>query len=112
MLDRIRRRAVLVSASAALLVVLSAVLGAAAPASAAPTPSASPVAQVIGGPQLAAPGVVVNYPSSSVPRLPNIQASALISAMPWPNDPAAWVRAIAASLAEMVSSAANRSEIL
>jgi D-alanyl-D-alanine carboxypeptidase (penicillin-binding protein 5/6) len=80
MLDRIRRRAVLVSASAALLVVLSAVLGAAAPASAAPTPSASPVAQVIGGPQLAAPGVVVNYPPSSVPRLPNIQASAFVIA--------------------------------
>ena len=80
MLDRIRRRAVLVSASAGLLVVLSAVLGEAAPASAAPTPSASPVAQVIGGPQLAAPGVVVNYPSSSVPRLPNIQASAFVIA--------------------------------
>ena len=80
MLDRIRRRAVLVSASAALLVVLSAVLGEAAPASAAPTPSASPVAQVIGGPQLAAPGVVVNYPPSSVPRLPNIQASAFVIA--------------------------------
>ena len=98
MLDRIRRRAVLVSASAALLVVLSAVLGEAAPASAAPTPSASPVAQVIGGPQLAAPGVVVNYPPSSVPRLPNIQASAFVIAdagsgqVPAAKDPHGWYR--------------------
>jgi len=80
MLDRIRARAVLVPACAALLVVLLAVFGAAAPASADPAPSASPVAQAIGGPQLASRGVVVNYPSSSVPRLPNIQASAFVIA--------------------------------
>jgi D-alanyl-D-alanine carboxypeptidase (penicillin-binding protein 5/6) len=45
-----------------------------------PTPSASPVPQAVGGPQLAARGVVVNYPSRSVPRLPNIKASAFVVA--------------------------------
>ena len=39
------------------------------------------------------------------------RASALISAIPLPNDPAACVSATAASLAEIVSSAVNRSEI-
>ena len=39
-----------------------------------------PVAQAIGGPQLASHGVVVNYPSRSVPRLPGIQASAFVIA--------------------------------
>ena len=101
MLDRIRLRAFLVAMLPAVLV---AVLGAAAPASAVatsavassavassavassavavggPTPSASPVAQAIGGPQLAARGVVVNYPSRSVPRLPNVKASAFVVA--------------------------------
>jgi serine-type D-Ala-D-Ala carboxypeptidase (penicillin-binding protein 5/6) len=91
MLDRIRPRAFLVAMLPAVLV---AVLGAAAPASAVassavassavavggPTPSASPVAQAVGGPQLAARGVVVNYPSHSVPRLPNIKASAFVVA--------------------------------
>jgi serine-type D-Ala-D-Ala carboxypeptidase (penicillin-binding protein 5/6) len=80
MLDRIRPRAILVSACAALPGVLLAVFGAAAPVSADPTPSASPVAPAIGGPQLASRGVVVNYPSSSVPRLPDIQASAFVIA--------------------------------
>jgi D-alanyl-D-alanine carboxypeptidase (penicillin-binding protein 5/6) len=101
MLDRIRPRAFLVAMLPAVLV---AVLGAAAPASAVassavassavassavassavaaggPTASASPVAQAVGGPQLAARGVVVNYPSRSVPRLPNIKASAFVVA--------------------------------
>ena len=101
MLDRIRLRAFLVAMLPAVLV---AVLGAAAPASAVatsavassavassavassavavggPTPSASPVAQAVGGPQLATRGVVVNYPSRSVPRLPNIKASAFVVA--------------------------------
>jgi D-alanyl-D-alanine carboxypeptidase (penicillin-binding protein 5/6) len=86
MLDRIRPRAFLVVMLPAVLV---AVLSAAAPASAVassavavggPTPSASPVAQAIGGPQLAARGVVVTYPSRSVPRLPNIKASAFVVA--------------------------------
>jgi len=78
MLDRIRSRAVLVA-------VLLAVFGAAAvPASAAglgePSPSASPVVQAMGGPQLGSRGVVVNHPSGSVPRVPNIQASAFVIA--------------------------------
>jgi serine-type D-Ala-D-Ala carboxypeptidase (penicillin-binding protein 5/6) len=72
MLDRIRPRAFLVAMLPAVLV---AVLGAAAP-----SPSVSPVAQAVGGPQLAARGVVVNYPSRSVPRLPNIKASAFVVA--------------------------------
>jgi len=87
MLDRIRPRAVLV---AALLAGLgSAALGPAVPASAvvvggpasSPAPgSASPVAQAVGGPQLAAKGVVVNYPSRSAPRLPGVAASAFVVA--------------------------------
>jgi serine-type D-Ala-D-Ala carboxypeptidase (penicillin-binding protein 5/6) len=86
MLDRIRPRAFLVATLPAVLV---AVLGAATPASAVassavavggPTPSPSPAAQAVGGPQLAARGVVVNYPSRSVPRLPNIKASAFVVA--------------------------------
>ena len=101
MRDRIRPRAVLVAAWAALLVVFFAVLGPAGPASAAAasspasaspsasasssaspsaSSSASPVAQAIGGPQLASRDVVVNYPSRSVPRLPGIQASAFVIA--------------------------------
>jgi serine-type D-Ala-D-Ala carboxypeptidase (penicillin-binding protein 5/6) len=79
MLDRIRPRAFLVGT---LLAVLVAVLGPGAPASAValagPAPSASPVA--IGGPRLAARGVVVSYPSRSVPRLPDIKASAFVVA--------------------------------
>jgi serine-type D-Ala-D-Ala carboxypeptidase (penicillin-binding protein 5/6) len=81
MLDRFRPRAVLVSA---LLAVLVALLGPAAPASAvvpggpsAPA-SASPVA--VGGPQLAGHGVIVDYPSRSVPRLPGVAASAWVVA--------------------------------
>ncbi len=70
MLDRIRPRAILVG-------VLLAVLVGAAPASSASPP---PVAPVIGGPLLASRGVVVNYPSRSVPRLPDIQASAFVIA--------------------------------
>src|SRR5215472_2618150 len=86
MLDRIRPRAAL---TGALLAVVAA-LGAAGPASAAglggpsssasASPSASAVAQAIGGPQLASPGVVVNYPPGSVPRLPNIATSAFVIA--------------------------------
>ena len=70
MLDRIRSRAILAG-------MLLAVLVGAAPASSASPP---PVAPAIGGPQLASRGVVVNYPSRSVPRLPGIQASAFVIA--------------------------------
>ncbi len=70
MLDRIRSRAILAG-------MLLAVLVGAAPAASASPP---PVAPAIGGPQLASRGVVVNYPSRSVPRLPGIQASAFVIA--------------------------------
>src|ERR1700689_1067439 len=83
MLDRIRPRAVLVAACA----VLAAWLGVASPASAdvlgGPSPTAAPVAQAIGGPQLASRGVIVSYPSRSVrsvPGLPDIKASAFVVA--------------------------------
>jgi serine-type D-Ala-D-Ala carboxypeptidase (penicillin-binding protein 5/6) len=60
---------------------LLAVLAGAAPAAAAgPSASPAPVAQAVGGPQLASRGLVVNYPSRSVPRLPGIQASAFVVA--------------------------------
>jgi D-alanyl-D-alanine carboxypeptidase (penicillin-binding protein 5/6) len=51
------------------------VIGPAVPASASSAP-----APAIGGPQLASRGVVVNYPSRSVPRLPKIKASAFVVA--------------------------------
>jgi len=54
-----------------------AALGTAAPVSSASPP---PVAQAVGGPQLASRGVVVNYPARSRPRLPGIQASAFVVA--------------------------------
>ena len=86
MLDRIRprrARAVLVAAGA----VLAAWLGGSAPASAmvlggpGSTPaSAAAAAQAIGGPQLASRGVIVSYPSRSVPRLPGVAASAFVVA--------------------------------
>src|ERR1700691_2410340 len=80
MLDRIRPRAVLVAAGA----VLAAWLGVASPASAGvlggPSPTAAPVAQAIGGPQLGSRGVVGHYPARSVPGLPDIQASAFVVA--------------------------------
>ncbi len=82
-MDRIRprrARAVLVAVCA----VLAAWLGVAAPASAGvlggPSPTAPPVARAIGGPQMASRGVIVDYPSRSVPRLPDIQASAFVVA--------------------------------
>jgi serine-type D-Ala-D-Ala carboxypeptidase (penicillin-binding protein 5/6) len=75
MLDRIRPRVLLVT-------VLLADLGAACPfgSAAAAAGSPSPAAQPIGGPQLASRGVVVSYPSRSVPRLPDIRASAFVVA--------------------------------
>src|SRR5262245_47030860 len=51
--------------------------GGTAPASpATPAPPASPV----GGPQLGSPGLVVNYPTAKVPRLPNVTASSFVIA--------------------------------
>jgi serine-type D-Ala-D-Ala carboxypeptidase (penicillin-binding protein 5/6) len=107
-LDRIRPRALLVAAllaglgpaclgssaaaSAAVLGGPGTAKGTASPGSAsipgAPGPTgptgatgtAAATASSVGGPQLASRGVVVNYPSRSVPRLPEIQASAFVVA--------------------------------
>jgi len=65
--------------AAAGAVLAAAVMAApAAAAAASPSPSASPAA--IGGMQLSGRGVLVNYPSGSVPRLPKIKASAWVIA--------------------------------
>jgi serine-type D-Ala-D-Ala carboxypeptidase (penicillin-binding protein 5/6) len=63
---------------AAVGAVLAAAAMAAPAAAASPSPSASPAA--IGGAQLSGRGVLVNYPSGSVPRLPKIKASAWVIA--------------------------------
>jgi serine-type D-Ala-D-Ala carboxypeptidase (penicillin-binding protein 5/6) len=63
---------------AAVGAVLAAAAMAAPAAAASPSPSASPAA--IGGTQLSGRGVMVNYPSGSVPRLPKIKASAWVIA--------------------------------
>jgi serine-type D-Ala-D-Ala carboxypeptidase (penicillin-binding protein 5/6) len=63
--------------------VLAAVVTPAAAASPPPTSPASPAAAIapaIGGAQLAGHGVLVNYPSGSVPRLPKVTASAWVIA--------------------------------
>src|ERR1700722_20070417 len=81
MLDRIRPRAVLVGVllaglgSAAVGPAASAAPGSASPGVASPG-SASP----IGGAQLGSRGVVLNNPSRSAPRLPNIKGSAFVVA--------------------------------
>jgi serine-type D-Ala-D-Ala carboxypeptidase (penicillin-binding protein 5/6) len=84
-----------ITVAAAFLVVLLAALaalGAAVPVPASAAAAAEVPGQAIGGPQLASRGVIVNYPSSSsspslspspspsVPRLPDIQASAFVVA--------------------------------
>jgi serine-type D-Ala-D-Ala carboxypeptidase (penicillin-binding protein 5/6) len=73
MLDRIGPRAVLVTA-------LLAGLGSAAAGPAAAAVASSPAAAPVGGAQLAAKGVVVNYPPGSAPRLPGVAASAFVVA--------------------------------
>jgi serine-type D-Ala-D-Ala carboxypeptidase (penicillin-binding protein 5/6) len=73
-------RIVLAAAGA---VLAAAVVTPAAAASPPPTPPASPAAAIapaIGGAQLAGHGVLVNYPSGSVPRLPKVAASAWVIA--------------------------------
>jgi hypothetical protein len=77
--DRIRSRAVLVAVFPAGLVAAAAGPAVAAPSGALGVPpphaaTASPVAQAVGGPQLAGRGVIVTYPSRPVPRLQSIQA--------------------------------------
>ena len=61
-----------------MLAAAGAVLAAAAIAAPAAAASPSPAAAgpAIGGAQLSGRGVLVNYPSGSVPRLPEIKASA------------------------------------
>jgi D-alanyl-D-alanine carboxypeptidase (penicillin-binding protein 5/6) len=61
-----------------MLAAVGAVLAAAAIA--APAAAASPSPAAIGGAQLSGRGVLVNYPSGSVPRLPKIKASAWVIA--------------------------------
>jgi D-alanyl-D-alanine carboxypeptidase (penicillin-binding protein 5/6) len=73
-------RIVLAAAGAVLAAV---VVTPAAAASPVPTPPASPAAAIapaIGGAQLAGHGVLVDYPSGSVPRLPKVTASAWVIA--------------------------------
>ena len=67
-------RSVLAAAGA----VLAAAAIAAPPAAASPSPAA--IGPAIGGAQLSGRGVLVNYPSSAVPRLPKIKASAWVIA--------------------------------
>jgi serine-type D-Ala-D-Ala carboxypeptidase (penicillin-binding protein 5/6) len=53
---------------------------AAQPSAARSTAAARPSAPAIGGSQLSGHGVIVNYPSRSVPRLPKVSASAFVIA--------------------------------
>jgi D-alanyl-D-alanine carboxypeptidase (penicillin-binding protein 5/6) len=82
-----RRRTALAAVGAVLagtaVIAPAAAIAPATGASTAPSASgsASPGAgAVIGGPQLAGRGVIVNYPPGKVPRLPNIKASAWVIA--------------------------------
>jgi len=65
-----------VLAAAAALLAAAAI---AAPAAAA-SPSPAAIGPVIGGAQLSGRGVLVNYPSRAIPRLPKIKASAWVIA--------------------------------
>src|SRR5690242_16996345 len=65
-----------VLAAAAALLAAAAI---AAPAAAA-SPSPAAIGPVIGGVQLSGRGVLVNYPSRAIPRLPKIKASAWVMA--------------------------------
>jgi D-alanyl-D-alanine carboxypeptidase (penicillin-binding protein 5/6) len=71
-----------VLAAAGAMLVAAAAVAPAAAASPTPSPAASPAAigPAIGGVQLSGRGVLVNYPSGSVPRLPKIKASAWVIA--------------------------------
>ena len=82
MLDRFGRRATL-AAVGAVLTAVAAVAPVAPVASAASATSAAPAVSpaAIGGAQLSGRGVIVSYPSAgSVPRLPNVKASAFVIA--------------------------------
>jgi serine-type D-Ala-D-Ala carboxypeptidase (penicillin-binding protein 5/6) len=71
-----------VLAAAGAMLVAAAAVAPAAAASPTPSPAASPAAigPAIGGVQPSGRGVLVNYPSGSVPRLPKIKASAWVIA--------------------------------
>jgi len=79
MLDRFGLRTALAVAGTVLTAALAGVPAAAAASPSAALPGAvSPAA--IGGAQLSGRGVIVNYPSRSVPRLPGVHASAFVLA--------------------------------
>jgi len=69
-----------VAASPAASLPPASVPGAPLPSTYRPAAAPSPSARAIGGAQLAGRGVIVDYPSSSVPRLPAVQASAFVVA--------------------------------
>ncbi len=74
-------RTVLAAAGAVLAAAaMAAPAAAAAPSPAAASPSPAAIGPAIGGAQLSGRGVLVNYPSGSVPRLPKIKASAWVIA--------------------------------
>jgi D-alanyl-D-alanine carboxypeptidase (penicillin-binding protein 5/6) len=72
--------AVLAAAAIAAPAAASPSTAAASPSTAAASPSTAATGPVIGGAQLAGHGVLVNYPSGPVPRLPKIKASAWVIA--------------------------------
>ena len=82
MLDRFGRRTTLAAAGAVLATVAAVAPAAAAATSpSAPAASASSASSAIGGAQLSGRGMIVSYPSSgSVPRLPDVKASAFVIA--------------------------------
>jgi serine-type D-Ala-D-Ala carboxypeptidase (penicillin-binding protein 5/6) len=69
-----------VSASPASSLPPASVPGAPLPSTYRPAAAPSPSPQAVGGTLLASRGVIVVYPSSSVPRLPAVQASAFVVA--------------------------------
>jgi serine-type D-Ala-D-Ala carboxypeptidase (penicillin-binding protein 5/6) len=74
-------RSVLAAAGAALAAAaIAAPAAAASPSPAAASPSPAAIRPVIGGAQLSGRGVLANYPSRAVPRLPKIKASAWVIA--------------------------------
>jgi D-alanyl-D-alanine carboxypeptidase (penicillin-binding protein 5/6) len=70
----------LAAAPAALAVAPPAAAAGAARTSAPASQPSRAARMVVGGPQLAAPGVVVNYPAGKFPRLPKVPASAYVIA--------------------------------
>ena len=69
-----------VAASPAASLPPASIPGAPLPSTYRPAAAPSPSARAIGGARLAGRGVIVDYPSSSAPRLPAVQASAFVVA--------------------------------